>query len=134
MSARTEATRRVVQDYLLAQAEGDAAGIQKLLHDDVEWVPPASAPVEGARGREAVLAGMAGAGARFFELETLRSQQRKMVADGDTVVIQQHMECTARNGRPYSNEYVWVYTVADGRIVRMEEYADTLRFKQIVLD
>ena len=130
----TEASRKLVLDYQAAQAAGDAAAIQRILADDVEWIPPASAPVEGARGRDAVLAALAGAGARFFDLPTMKSEVHKIIAEGDTVVIQTRMQCKAVNGRDYSNEYVWVYTCAGGQIVRMQEYADTLRFQQIVLD
>jgi ketosteroid isomerase-like protein len=121
-------------DYQAAQAAGDAAAIQRILADEVEWIPPASAPVEGARGRDAVLAALASAGARFFDLPTMKSEVHKIIADGDTVAIQSRMQCRAVNGRDYTNEYVWVYTCAGGQIVRMQEYADTLRFQQIVLD
>jgi ketosteroid isomerase-like protein len=39
-----------------------------------------------------------------------------------------------RNGRDYSNEYAWIFTCADGRIVRLEEHVDTLRFQRIALE
>ena len=58
----------------------------------------------------------------------------QVLADGDTVVVLQHMSCVATNGRDYSNEYVWVFKCADGRIVRMEEHLDTACFQQVVLN
>ncbi len=33
---------------------------------------------------------------------------------------------TTLQGREYVNEYCWVYTCRDGKIARLEEYADTL--------
>ena len=39
----------------------------------------------------------------------------------------------AANGRDYSNEYIWVYVVRDGRIALIEEHVDTKRFSDIVL-
>ena len=99
-------------------------------------MPPGSAPIgQGPfRGREVVLSAMVGAGKRFFDLPTMRSEVRKLVAEGDTVMVRSSASCKAANGRDYSNEYVWVFTCASGKIVQMEEHTDTLRFKQIVLD
>ena len=57
-----------------------------------------------------------------------------IVAEGDKVVMRQHMECKATNGRDYANEYVWVYVCRDGKIVEIEEHVDSQTFKQIVLD
>ena len=52
---------------------------------------------------------------------------RRMVADGDVAVVQQRLTGTAKaTGAAYDNQYCWVYTVRDGRIVDMEEYADTM--------
>ena len=131
----TEASRRLVLDYYRALQSGEPGALAKVLADDVEWIPPRSAPLDGPyRGRERVLSAMREAGARFFDLKTARAETRKIVADGDTVVVLQSLRCKARNGRDYSNEYIWVFTCSGGRIARMEEHVDTLRFQRIVLD
>ncbi len=132
---RTEESRRLVLDYYAALQAGEPDRLAKLLADDLEWIPPRSAPLEGPfRGRERVLAAMREAGARFFDLATAKVETRKIVADGDTVVVLQSLRCKARNGRDYSNEYIWIFTCDGGRIARMEEHVDTLRFQRIVLD
>lgn len=128
----TEASRQLVLDYY--DAQGDPDKLARILADDVEWTTPATAPVPGANGRDAVLKLMAEAGGRFFDMDTMESETRGVVADGDTVVVLQSMRCVAANGRDYSNEYIWVFKCAGGRIVRMEEHLDTSRFQQIVLD
>ncbi len=128
----TEASRQLVLDYY--EALGDPARLAQILADDVEWTTPATAPVPGAHGRDAVLKMMGEAGGRFFDMTTMKAETRGLVADGDTVVVLQRMSCVATNGRDYSNEYVWVFKCADGRIVRMEEHLDTARFRQIVLE
>ncbi len=131
----TEASRKLVLDYYAAQAAGDSEAIARILDDDVEWVPPSSAPIGPGpfRGREFVLSEMMSAGKRFFDMSTMRSEIRRIVADGDTVMVRTSASCKAANGRDYSNEYVWVFVCADGKIVRMEEHTDSLRFQQIVL-
>ncbi len=134
MPVDTEASRRVVLDYFAAVASGDSAALARVLADDVEWIPPRSAPLDGPyRGREVVLQQMRRAGERFFDLTQAKAEIRKLIADGDTVAVLYRFRCTAVNGRDYANEYVWVFTCAGGRIVRMEEHSDTLWFQRTVI-
>ena len=130
----TEASRKLVLDYYAAQQSGDPEALRALLAEDLEWVPPKSAPLDTTRGRDEVLASMGEAGARFFDTSTMVGTTHKIVAEGDTVVVLSGMKCKAANGRDYDNEYVWVFVCRDGRIARMEEHVDTLRFQRIVLD
>lgn len=129
----TEATRKLVLDYLAAQGSGDGAKIMKLLDENVRWTPPAGAGLGAPTGRDNVLRVMGEAGAKFFDLSTMKSEVKWVVAEGDKVIIRQHNEAKAANGKDYSNEYVWVYICKDGKIVEIEEHTDSQRFKEIVL-
>jgi ketosteroid isomerase-like protein len=129
----TEATRQLVLDYLAAQGSGDGAKMVELLDEKVRWTPPAAAGLGVPTGRDAVLQSMGEAGARFFDLSTMKVDVKWMVAEGDKVVIRQHVDAKAANGKDYSNEYVWVYICRDGKIVEIEEHVDSQRFKEIVL-
>jgi len=130
----TESSRRLVLDYYQALGSGNPAELEGILAEDVEWHPPRSSPIEDSyRGRDAVLKAMRESGARFFDLPSMKVETHEIVADGDTVVVLQSIAGKARNGRDYSNEYVWVFHCADGRIVRMDEHNDSLRFHQIVI-
>jgi len=131
---QTEASRKLVLDYLNAQGQGDGAKMVALLDENVVWRPPVAAGLGTPTGREAVLATMAEAGSKFFDLSTMKVDVRWIVAEGDKVVIRQHATARAANGRPYENEYVWVYVCRDGKIVEIEEHTDSQRFKQTVLD
>lgn len=134
-STETEASRQLVLDFYDATRSSDRGAVEKVLADDVEWVPPQSSPLDGPfRGRDLVLAEMSRAVARFFDATTFHVQTRKMIAEGDTVVVLQTVSCKAANGRDYSNEYLLVFTCASGRIVRIEEHMDTLRFQRIAID
>ena len=133
--SETEISRQLVLEYFKAKRAADDATLARILADDVEWAPPQSAPLEGRPfiGRDAVIAAMDREGSRFFDLETGRAEVRKVVADGDTVVVLYGFACTTRGGREYSNDYVLVFTCADGKIVRVDEHTDTLRFARIAL-
>mgnify|MGYP000591355556 CR=1 FL=1 len=129
----TEASRKLVLDYLAAQGRGDGATMAALLDDKVQWRPPAAAGLGQPTGRNEVLGAMGAAGAKFFDLTTMKSETKWIVADGDKVVVRQRNEAKAANGKAYSNEYVWVYVCRDGKIVEIEEHTDSQRFKEIVL-
>jgi ketosteroid isomerase-like protein len=132
----TESSRRLVLDYFEAMGARDETTLERVLAEAVEWSPSPSAPMEGRPyiGREAVLAAMQREGARFFDLTTGHSEMGKIVADGDTVVVMLKFSCTTQRGRPYSNDYIWVFTCADDQIVKMDELTDTLHFYRIVIE
>jgi len=129
----TESSRKLVLDYLAAQGAGDGAKMTALLDENVCWTPPAGAGLGAPKGRNNVLQTMAEAGAKFFDLSTMKADVKWIVAEGDKVIIRMHNEAKAANGRDYSNEYVWVYICKDGKIVEIEEHTDSQRFKEIVL-
>ena len=130
----TESSRQLVLDFYQAWDSGKPADIERVLAEDVEWRPPQSAPIEDVyKGREAVLKALNESGALFFDLPSLKVERQEIVADGDTVVVLQSLTGKALNGRDYSNEYVWVFHCADGKIVRIDEHNDSLRFHQIAI-
>ena len=125
----TEATRSLIEEYYRVLTTGDRDGVVALLSDDCEWVAPATAPFGPVVGGAAVADELAGGVVRRnFDLgQPFRLEVRSIVADGDTAVVQQRLTATAKaTGDHYDNQYCWVYTCRDGRITRMEEYADTL--------
>jgi ketosteroid isomerase-like protein len=46
-------------------------------------------------------------------------------AEGDVVVVEHRLSATLPNGRPYVNDYCFVYEVRDGKVLRIREYMDT---------
>ena len=130
---QTEESRKLVLEFLMAQGRGDTAMMLELLGEDVEWAPPRSVALDIERGPKGVTDALRSMGEKFFDMSTLKVEVRWIVAEGDKVVIRQRIEATAANGRPYDNEYVWTYECRDGRIVRIEEHVDSLRFQEIVM-
>ncbi len=130
----TEATRALVKRYYDVLPKGDTAAIAELLTEDCEWLPPATAPLEPVRGRNAVAQQFSGALVRaMFDLsQPFKLDVRSMIVDGDTAVVQQRLTATVKNGNTYDNQYCWVYECRDGQIARMEEYADTLLASRVM--
>lgn len=129
----TEASRKLVLEYLAAQGANDGAKIMELLDENVRWTPPAAAGLGAPTGRDEVVQAMAEAGQKYFDLSTMKVDVKWIVAEGDKVVIRQHVTAKAANGRDYENEYVWVYFCRAGKIAEIEEHTDSQHFKEIVL-
>ena len=125
----TEATRDLIDRYYAALTSGDRATVASLVADDCEWVPPATAEIDPVSGGDAVVAELTGdVVKRTFDLsKPFNLEVRSVIVDGDRAVVQQRLTATAKaTGADYDNQYCWVYTCRDGKIVHMEEYADTL--------
>ncbi len=125
----TQETREIVEAYYAALGKGDKARLLELLDPEVYWIPPVTAPFEPIRGAEplADALGRTVVKTMFDISKPFNLEVRRMVVDGDVAVVQQRLQATAKaTGLPYDNQYCWVYTVRDGKIVEMEEYADTL--------
>lgn len=125
----TEATRSLIEMYYNALTSGDRDTVAELVDEDCVWLPPVSAgigPVEG--GKEVVAELTGNVLKRTFDLsKPFNLEVRSMIVDGDKAVVQQRLTATAKaTGADYDNQYCWVYTCRDGKIVHMEEYADTL--------
>jgi ketosteroid isomerase-like protein len=132
--------KETVQALYAAYAAGDAARIRSLLHPDVIWVAPAGNATQVALGlgdaadagppqglndldRDAIVAFMANDYPRFFA--DVAFEPRSMIGEGDVVLTEHRMSATLPNGRPYVNDYCFVYEVADGRVMAIREYMDT---------
>jgi hypothetical protein len=123
----TEATRALIQRFLEARANNDAATITELLTDDAAWYPPSSANLGPFKGRDEVAKALTGGAAgAILDVSTIKRDVRSVIVDGDRAVVQQRLTAKARNGNDYANEYCWVYTCREGKVQTLEEYADTL--------
>jgi uncharacterized protein len=123
----TDSTRSLVQRLLEARSANDAGAIAELLTDDAMWKLPPSSTLGPFSGRDVVAKALAGGvSGSLFDPATIRRDVHKMVVERDTAVVLQQLSATTRQGKEYVNEYCWVYTCRDGRIARLDEYADTL--------
>lgn len=124
----TEATRALVRRFLDARAANDAATIDTLLAEDAEWAPPPSMGIGPFKGRETVVKALTGgAVGKIFDVSTIKRDVHKLIVEGDTAVALQRLTATTAKGAPYENDYCWVYTCSDGKIVKLDEYVDSFK-------
>lgn len=125
----TATTRQLIEDYYAALRTGDRERLLEILDPDCRWAPPESAPFEPVHGAAAIADALGRTVIKtMFDLkQPFELDVRRTIVDGAFAVVQQRLKATAKaTGKPYDNQYCWVYEVRDGRIVDIEEYADTL--------
>lgn len=115
----------------------DAGRIAALFTEDAEWHAPAdNATALALRGPHHLVGRERIAYFLAQEMHTLFSQIeveiRGVYADGDTVIIEERFRAQLASGKPYENEYCFVFELADRRIRRVREYMDTQRGKQLI--
>ncbi|MDH3684127.1 MAG: nuclear transport factor 2 family protein [Acidimicrobiia bacterium] len=131
----TEETRKLIDTYYRALTSGDRDTVASLVADDCVWLPPSTADFGPIEGGDAVVAELTGdVVKRTFDIsKPFNLDVRSVIVDGDKAVVQQRLTATAKaTGAEYDNQYCWVYTCRDGRIVHMEEYADTLLASRVM--
>lgn len=126
MSTHEQDSLRVVQEMYGAFGRGDAASLLDAISPNVDWMVagPVSVPLCGPRrGRDAV--------AQFFSMlgetmETQRFEPQEFITQGGDVVVLGHERHRVRaTGRIFEGEWVHVFRVRDGEVVRFREYLDT---------
>ena len=54
--------------------------------------------------------------------------------DGDTAIVEMEAIATAKLGHPYSNQYAWIQTFKDGKIVEARVYYDDVLVNNTIKD
>jgi ketosteroid isomerase-like protein len=117
---------RVVQDLYAAFRAKDEERLRELFAPDVEWIQCAGFPGGGTRkGVDEVLAKV------FAGLQSEWSDWRvpidEFIDGGDTIVaLGRYAGTHGTTGRSMEAVCAHVYDVADGRITRYRQYADTV--------
>ena len=124
----------LVDLYFERVASGDPE-IASLFADDAVWVTPASSPLAGPfEGKAAVLELMAGGVGLYDSNYPLEIRQDAAAATGEFVFVEMTMTARTRQGTPYENRYVFVFTIRDDLIVAVHEHLDTFYAQRLLFD
>ena len=126
------ANRELMQAVFAELAVGNGAPFRACLSDDVCWhVLGSTRWSRTYRGKPAVVDELLKPlFARFADRYTCTA--RRILADGDHVVIECDGRVATREGRRYDNRYCWVCRFADGRLVELTEYMDTALLEAVL--
>jgi ketosteroid isomerase-like protein len=103
----SEANKQVALKFLHAMSEGDAAGQAECLADDAFTNTMGFAGVSGRRDRATMLATVEA----FNEVVPtgFRPEIHRVIAEGDSVMIEWEGNAVLSNGEDYCNQYIPVH-------------------------
>lgn len=116
---------RTVEAIYAAFGRGDLASILNSLAEQVEWQHPGpDIPWGGARHGRAAVAQFFAALVEHVDMEQFVPEQ--FVARGDDVIVLGRERARVKSsGRVYETEWVHVWSLEGGSVIRFREYTDT---------
>jgi uncharacterized protein len=120
-----ENTALIKQAYA-AFGRGDVQGVLDTLDPHVVWMAVTGASPAVPMGGERRGVGAVG---EFFKTlaKSLTFEvfdPREFVAQGDKVVVLGYYKARTVSGRPFASDWVMVFTVANGKVTRFQEFTD----------
>ncbi|KAB7754794.1 hypothetical protein MPHL43072_02270 [Mycolicibacterium phlei DSM 43072] len=129
----------MVSRFLEAATTGDVRTFRSLLSPEIDWWIPRAFRAdlekvtgiptpegESFRGLDSVMGDFLIPVMRRFVPGTARLTIDDLIGAGEKVAVVAHMEARLDDGGEYLNNYAFVMTVRDGRIISVREYLDTL--------
>ena len=124
---------QTVQAVYDAFASGDVPTVLAALGSDVEWITAEHlAYCTGGPfvGHQAVLKGVFAGVAQAFD--DFRVEVKRLVGCGDTVLVEARYHAVSKaTGRVLDAQVAHVWDVRDGKVVKMQQYADTWHIARV---
>lgn len=130
----TPADQAVVESLYRAFAAGDGAAIGALLSDDLVWIEGEGGPYADRNpynGPAAVFGGIFGR--VTSEFTGFAATPETFLPSGHRVVVLgRYTGTNVATGEVLNAQFVHIHTVADGKIVRFQQYTDTAQWIDVV--
>lgn len=117
--------RTIVTTVFNALAEGQSKPLVDAMADDFSWT------LTGASSWSRTFAGKAAVLGTLFKVlrerldGRIKTQPRRIIAEGDLVVVEAQGDNVTLAGIPYRNSYCFVLRLAGGKLISLTEYCDT---------
>jgi uncharacterized protein len=122
--------KAVVIRYIEAARDGMSAVIRDSFAPDATWEYPGDLPLSGIYyGLDAILGEFLAAAGNL--LAEVKLELGTVVAEGDMVAAEWTATGSSKDGTPYRNRNIGLFTVRDGKIVSVREYTDTRHAGQV---
>ena len=121
----TQENVQIVKDFFAAMGAYNEQDLLALAAEDIEWIIPGEGwPLAGTYRGHAELAAVLKKASE--EVETQYPKPPEFVAQGDRVMIVGVATGKIKaTNRPFEDEWVFVITVRDGKVARIQEHIDT---------
>jgi len=121
----TAENKQLLQDIFAATAQGNSRPLVDAMANDFRWIISGNGRWSRSYdGKQAVLTELFPALRERIE-GRIRMIPRRVLADGDHVVVEARGDNVTKAGQRYDNSYCFVFRVAGGRLAEVTEYMDT---------
>jgi len=122
----------VVRGGYDAMARGDVGAFLGALAEDVEWNEAEGMPYGGVhRGRDAVAQNVLGP--LITDIPDFSVTPEEFIASGDSVAVVARYAGTGKEtGKTLNLTVAHIWDVTDGQITRFRQFADTVKFLEVV--
>ena len=125
-----EQARALIDTFVAARNARDRARVAEMVTGDIEYVMPRSLRPEPLRGEAAIDALTGATTGKHFDLSTIKREVKRVTIEGNVAAVEQTMSGKTLDGKDYTNDYLWIYELRDGKFARLIEYVDTLHASQ----
>ena len=117
--------KRIIEEVFAELAKGNGKPFVDAMADDFTWILTGTTKWSRTyRGKQAVRRELlAPLFTQFADRYT--NTARRILADGDFVVVECQGQTTTRSGKPYNNTYCYIIRMQDGKMRELTEYLDT---------
>ena len=126
-------SKSVLRRYVAAAQAGEREATREMFAEDATWTLHAGElPISGTwKGRHGIIDEFLAQAMSHYEPGSVRLEITGMIAEGDHAVLQWTSRARTREGRPYENGCIGVFTIRDGKIQDVREYMDTLYASEV---
>jgi uncharacterized protein len=125
--------KALLQGIYAALEDGDTKPFTDAMADDFAWITPGEHAWSGIwRGKEAVGRELhRPLFAQFANRYT--SKVTRIIAEGDTVVVECRGRVKVKSGADYNNSYCMIFRVEDGKLKELTEYMDSALAERVLI-
>jgi uncharacterized protein len=126
-------SKHVLRQYVAAVQAGDREAIRGMFAPDAtRKLDAGRLPLSGTwAGRDTIIDEFLAKAMAHYEPGSVSLEITGMIAEGDRVVLQWTSRARTREGRPYENGCIGVFTIREGMIKDVREYMDTLYASEV---
>ncbi|MCL5260292.1 MAG: nuclear transport factor 2 family protein [Gammaproteobacteria bacterium] len=118
-------TKKYVAEVFSLLEKGDLDGyFERYVDPDVKWTITGSNVLSGTYTSRKDFIDKVIVKLKASLSGDIRMIIHQIYVDGNTAIVEMEAVATAKKGHPYNNQYVWIQTFRDGKVITSRVYYD----------